>query len=173
MNYFQELNETVGKCGGMNFSFTRQVNAPAQKEAVRLCQEYGARNGRELLNVSENPKWFERGADLIEETPDTPILIDVKCDERMADTGNVVAELIEICAQNGHIKKGWFYSDVHYIFYVDWRNKLLYEISLPSLRRDTFLKARNGFSAYHPNEQYFTLGVLVPIIDIEHKRHNL
>ena len=157
----------------MNYSFIKQINASNQKEAVKLCQKYEAQNGIGLIDVSENPKWFEAGADLIEETPNELILIDVKCDERMGETGNVAVELIEISSLNGFIKKGWAYKNLHYIYYVDWKNKINYKLKLGQLLQETFAKSRYGFSAYHPQEKYFTLGVLVPVKELTSERAQL
>lgn len=157
----------------MNFSFERQINAANQDEAVKLCQKQQAQNGRGLVDVSKNSEWFERGVDLIEETPQRQILIDVKCDERIAETGNIAFELIEICSYRGFVKRGWAYSEINYIFYVDWHKKINYIFHLATLRYDVFKKSRIGFAAYHPKESYFTLGVLVPLSELRYKATNL
>ena len=107
-----EIKGSRGLHGEMSFDFIKQVNEINQKEAVILCQKYYANKGISLINVSENSDWFQKGADLIEETPEKQILIDVKCDEIIAKTGNVVVELIEISSYNGFVKKGWAYSGI-------------------------------------------------------------
>ena len=153
-----------------NFDFKIQVKEPDQKEAVWLCQQNEAQNGWELFNVSEDSKYFESGADLISVDG---ISIDVKCDKRISETGNVAFELIEICSLNKFIKLGWAYSSVDFIYYVDWNNKINYKFKLSQLRQEAFSKARTGFSAYHPNEKYFTLGILLPIKELTSIKCNL
>lgn len=150
----------------MNYDFIDQLNKQSQKEAVRICLNYELQQGKEVKDVSEDSKWFEKGVDLIIIQPDGDIWIDVKCDERIHETKNVAVELIEIASINGFIKKGYFYSDIDYIYYFDWHNKKFYKFKLKTLQEITFFKARKGFSAFHPKQKYFTLGVLVPLEEL-------
>lgn len=144
----------------------KQVNDPDQKEAVKLCRERQLNKGNDLIDVSENSQWFERGADLIENSPGGNITYNVRCDKRICNTGNVAVELIEISSFNDYFRKGYIYKKLDYIYYVDWINKKFYLFPKEKLKEITFSKGRYGFSIYHPKQKYFTLGVLVPLSEL-------
>jgi len=150
----------------MNYSFKRQINDPKQKEAVRFCAKYEMDQGFEIIDVSENPDWYDRGVDLIVKYPNFDMWIDVKCDERIAETGNIAFELIEIASYEGYLKRGYAYSKVHYIYYFDWHNKKFYKFRTSNLLKIAFSKSRKSFATYHPEERYFTLGILIPLQEL-------
>lgn len=157
----------------MNYSFSKQIKEPNQRQAVELCIAYAAKKGLILQDVSNDRSWYDRGVDLILYQENKQALIDVKCDEQISKTGNIAFELIEICGSNAYLKKGWAYSKIDYIFYVDWNNKINYLLPLGNLFEKAFSKPHKGFSAYHPVENYFTLGVLLPLNELTFNKWNL
>lgn len=149
------------------FTFQEQNSKQEHKDGVQLCLKYLWEQGMSAKDVSNDPNYFEQGTDILVNSPDGEYNIDVKTDEQMWQTQNIVAELMEICGIE-KIKIGWVYKKLDAIYYLNWQTKELYAIPLNELKEIIFSKPRKSFSAYHPTPiRYFTLGVLIPTIELE------
>jgi peptidyl-tRNA hydrolase len=58
-------------------------------------------------DVSDNKEYFDKDIDLIAVSGNEKLLVEVKSDSRMNNTGNAVIELVSNYATG---RKGWFYT---------------------------------------------------------------
>lgn len=148
----------------MSYNFKEQVNEPRQKQAVELCKNYLLSDGCEVTDVSEDPKFYKTGADLIMQIPDGEITIDVKCDFQAHSTFNIVVEFIEVASDRKEQKLGWIYNEVEFIYYVIWETKELIILDKKILIKICLEKELRGYASHHNKPfYYYTFGLLLPL----------
>jgi len=157
------------------YDFKEQNKLPFVKEAENRCIKYLKGQGEEVIDVSNNEKYYKLGIDILVKEPDGYVNIDVKADEKISSTGNIFYELIECLWKNcsTDIKFGWgFNTRLHYIYYVDVKNWKLYIIDHNELYE--FIWNKN-FGQYRmiPHEKYKTLGFLIPLKELNYEEVNL
>lgn len=152
------------------YDFTQQNNKKFVKEAENKCYEYLINEGMEVIDVSDNSKYYKYGVDLIIKEPnDKEIYIDVKADTVIHKTGNLFYELIECFFNNKRdFKIGWTFNKyLYYIYYVDVINWTLYIIPLNKLNNFVYNK-EEFYCRLIPHKNYKTIGFLIPLTKIEH-----
>ena len=162
-----EITEVVGLHGVMSYNFQEQLNDPRQKEGCNEVKRILQEDGLEVVDVSENKEYFEKGIDLIIKWPDSIETIDVKTDFQAHQTGNIPLELVEVASMEGNFKVGWAYKDIDYIYYYIYHTKQIKKLSLKKFRELAFSKFRKGYASHHQKPfPYFTLGLLIPLDEI-------
>lgn len=145
------------------YSFQEQNNKDFVKEAENRCYEYLKAAGHNVANVAQDPKWFELGVDLI---LNDKIYIDVKADTRIHKTANIFYELIECFYENGKEKMGWgLNKNIHYIYYVDAVNWILYILPMHDLKSYVYNKIEFA-SKLITHNNYKTIGLLLPLSEM-------
>lgn len=97
-------------------------------------KEFFRANGFEVVDTSNNPRYFSKDIDLIVTNPATngTAAIEVKWDSRIADTGNLYIEFANPRSKGG---KGWYrFCEADFIYYGDSVNRTFYIIKLSDLR---------------------------------------
>lgn len=122
-----------------------------------------------VTDVSKDNEYQKIDVDLIWETKEKKILIEVKVDGIMSKTGNLFFETI-----SNHIKNtlGCFiYSKADLMYYLDSNNMILYAFDL-KLAREWFLdniesfEERKTSTVQNGKFLYYTIGRLVPLIQL-------
>src|SRR3990167_8861518 len=119
------------------FTFQEQNAKQEHKDGVNLCLKYLQEQGMSARDVSNNSDYFKLGVDILVEAPDGEYTIDVKTDEQMWQTQNIVAELMEICSFD-KVKIGWVYKKLDAIYYLNWKTKELYTLPLGEFKKIIF-----------------------------------
>ena len=152
----------------MKYDFTKQNNKKFVKEAEKKCQQFLIDEGNEVVNVSNDKRYYKYGVDLIIKKVEKKICIDVKADTVIHKTNNIFYELIECFFSNRRdLKVGWAFNKyLHYIYYVDVVNWTLYIISLSKLNNFVYNKKQISCHLI-PHLNYKTIGFLIPLSDIQ------
>lgn len=98
-----------------------------------FVKELAISNGYEVIDVADNPDYFDKGYDLIIRKGDKELHLEVKTDNLMCRTGNICLETISN-VETG--KKGWYktMADDTIICFFDAVNERLYCCSGKKLR---------------------------------------
>ena len=132
------------------------------KAGERLFKQIMENRNYRVVNVSNNPEYWDKDIDFIVTSPTTGVTktFEVKWDDRINETGNLYLELEAIYSKNGI---GWFeFCKADYLAYGDAKTAVFYIIPLLDLKKRAnevrFRSARCG---------YESMGQLVSLEDIK------
>ena len=138
------------------------------KYGEQLVKAYLESKGIEVIDVSKNPNYWSKDIDFIAKPHElAPYTLEVKWDNRIADTGNMYLELTTNCATQ---ERGWFtYTEADYLFYGDSRSHKVYIFNMMELRQ--WVKENEGYLRlkrapdydYYGNFKKDSLGFLLPL----------
>lgn len=128
------------------------------------AKELFAKCGYVVKDVSSNSNYFDKDIDLIvTNTTGITKTIEVKADNRIADTGNLFIEYLNPRSKGG---LGWFrFCQADLLYYADMTNKLFYVFDY---------KALKAFVEEHKSELKTistydrSVGFALPIAAVEH-----
>lgn len=90
-------------------------------QGERLVANWMSRLGYQVEDVSMNPDYWKEDIDFLVAKGEEQMSLEVKTDQRMKDSGNV---LIEMCVDVDEGKDGWWkYCQATHLFFVDIRQK--------------------------------------------------
>ena len=115
--------------------FFEDVARAKTAEAIVLnALEANKKAGTEIIDVSENPEYYDRGDILIRMSSGKEVFVDVKDDTCVGRTGNV---FVEECAvyESGYVGEGWIHSDYDFIAICSRDTCTIYIIDFAKLKR--------------------------------------
>ena len=109
----------------------------------RAVYKFLMQQGYKIEDVTLQPQYWEKDIDYIVTNPQSgaQAAIEVKCDSRMARTGNFFIETKNPRSQGG---KGWLYfCQADFIYYLDSINEILYIFKTYQLKE--FIKQNQAY----------------------------
>lgn len=107
-------------------------------------------DGFSFKMVNNTPEYYHKGDILAIANNGEELGIDVKCDSRIAETGNVLCEEENYFYNTETFKKGYMYSDYDILCVVSEANKMLYFIDFNILKK--IYKKGQFKRIYHPEQ---------------------
>ena len=136
---------------------------------ARLCLE---KAGYTVIDRTQNPQYWRKDIDFSVIKGGEQFDIEVKWDNRIAESGAMFLELLTNIQEN---KQGWAnYTEADFIFYGDSRNRLFYIFSVEDMRQ--YLKTHTGkYKTLVANDYNYhtgqirkqSLGAIVPIASFQ------
>lgn len=112
-----------------NFLKAKRIGNQGEK----LVAEWLQRIGYEVEDVSMNRDYFAKDIDFIVTKGEEEMAVEVKTDQRMADSGNV---LLEVRVDVDKNKPGWWqYCQATHLFFVDIRQKQVHCVRRDELKQ--------------------------------------
>ena len=139
------------------------------KQGERIFQEIMEGRGYEVVDVSNNPDYFDKDIDFIITSPTSGLTktFEVKFDSRINRTGNLYLELTNINSKQWSGEGWWPHCQADYLVYGDAASRTFYVIPLLELRdRADALPFRSARCGYESTGQLVSLKDIADITQI-------
>ena len=124
-------------------------------------KRYLRANGADVVDVSNNPNYWNKDIDLIADG----VNIEVKWDGVMATTGNIY---IETLSDIDRQKSGWFnFCQADKLYYGDATNKIFYIFDFPQLKEYVEQHKKELKERVARDRNKYSLGYLLPIGNVK------